>query len=76
MQRAADLLQHALHFLEAKHDALDEDHHAPREEDPPAAPIAVSLGLNFAFCRFEVESFTVLAQATRPAACTCTALMP
>jgi hypothetical protein len=68
LQRDGYLLQHALHFLKAKYDGLDEDHHAPREEDSLITPVAVSFSLFFAFCRCDVESLTVLAQTSCPAA--------
>jgi hypothetical protein len=62
------LLQYALHFLKAKHDALDENHHSPRKEDSLITPVAVSFSLFFAFCRCDIESLAVLAQTPCPAA--------
>jgi hypothetical protein len=70
-----DLLQHTLQFLEAQHDALNEDHHASWEEDPPA-PVAVLFESVFAFCTFDVESLTVLTQAPCPAARAHSTLLP
>ena len=70
-----DLLQHTLHFLKAQHDALNENHHAPWEEDSPP-PIAVLLGIIFALCTFRVESLTVLTQAPCPAARAHSTLVP
>jgi hypothetical protein len=69
------LLQDALHFLKAKHDALDEDHHAPWEEESPSTYIAVSLCVIISFCAFNVESLAVLTQAPCSAACTDSTLM-
>jgi hypothetical protein len=73
---AHHLLQHALHFLKAEHDALNEDHHAPWEENSPAATVAVPFGIIFAFCVFDVESLTVLTQPPCPAARARSTLVP
>lgn len=70
------LLQHAFHFLKAKHDALKEDHHAPWEEDSSAAPVAVPFESIFAFRVFDVESLAVLTQAACPTAGAHGALVP
>jgi len=70
------LLQHAFHFLKAKHDALKEDHHAPWEVYSSAAPVAVSFESIFAFRVFDIESLAVLTQAPCPTACAHRALVP
>jgi hypothetical protein len=69
------LLQHALHFLKAEHDALNEDHHTPWKEDSFITPVAISFGLDLVFCRREVEPLTGLAQTPCPAACAHTVLV-
>jgi hypothetical protein len=70
------LLQHAFHFLKAKHNALKEDHHAPWEEDSSAASVAVQFESVFAFSVFDIESLAVLTQAPCPTACAHRALVP
>jgi hypothetical protein len=73
--RGSYLLQHTLHFLKAEDDALNEDHHAPQEEDLFIMPVAVSFSLFFIFCCRDVESLTVLMQTSRLAARAHTALV-
>jgi hypothetical protein len=70
------LLQHALHFLKAKHDALKEDLHAPWEKYSSAALVVFPFENIFGFPILDIDSLAVLTQVPCPAARTCGALVP